>query len=106
MTLKLNRETIEALDEEVIELKWLPPDRRTIEPALLREVNEYIASLAQEANLEVFALLCECSNPFCIQQVTISRQRFDELVETGKPVLAFGHQVETWNGADSFGRRP
>ena len=78
----------------MIELKTPSSDQRTPDRALIRGVNEHIASVAWATDLEVIDVLCECSNSFCIQAVTITRSHFEEMVEAGEPVLAYGHQVE------------
>jgi hypothetical protein len=78
----------------VIELKDLSSDQRTLDRALIRGANEHIANVAWATDLEVIDMLCECSDSFCIQEVTITRTRFEEMVEEGEPVLAHGHWVE------------
>ena len=69
-------------------------DQRTPDRALIRGVNEHIASVAWATDLEVIDVLCECSDSCCIQEVTITRVRFEEMVEAGEPVFAHGHRVE------------
>jgi len=75
-------------------LKAPSSDQRTPDRTLIRGVNEHIASVAWATDLEVIDVLCECADSFCIQEVTIARARFEEIVEAGKPVLAHGHRVE------------
>jgi hypothetical protein len=64
--------------------------------ALFREVNERINGLAVEFSTTLFSdeyeYVCECSDPKCIERVTVTLSEYEEIRADGKRfVLAPGH---------------
>jgi hypothetical protein len=68
-------------------------DRRTLSRELLRDVNERVAALGGRED-EILSFLCECSDDFCVEQVTMQLSRYEAIREDGGYVLAPGHVVE------------
>jgi hypothetical protein len=68
-------------------------DRRTLSRELLRDVNERVAALGGRED-EILSFLCECSDDFCVEQVTMQLSRYETIREDGGYVLGPGHVVE------------
>jgi hypothetical protein len=68
-------------------------DRRTLSRELLRDVNERVAALGGRGD-ELFSFLCECSDDFCVEQVTMQFSRYKAIREGGGYVLAPSHIVD------------
>jgi hypothetical protein len=73
----------------------MPPrsDRRTLARELLRDVNERVAALGSRED-EIMSFLCECSDDFCVEQVTMQLSRYVAIRDGGGCVLAPGHHAE------------
>ena len=65
--------------------------------AAFREANDGIETAASSYGFwdgRPVPFLCECSDDFCVEQVTMQLSRYETIREDGGYVLAPGHVVE------------
>jgi hypothetical protein len=67
-------------------------ERRSLSRELLRDVNERVAAIGNNAE-EILSFLCECTDDFCVEQVVMQRFRYEEIRDSGGFVLAPGHRA-------------
>jgi hypothetical protein len=56
-------------------------ERIGLNEAVFREVNERINDLAEQFGLESqpLDLVCECGDPSCVERISMSRERYEQL---------------------------
>ena len=70
-----------------------PLQRGFLSKEVLRELNDRLAEIQSGKGDELLTmLLCECAEPFCVEQVALVRGHFLAMRENGEPVLAPRHR--------------
>ena len=67
--------------------RHLPPNVE-----LLRGINERVVELSRGE--KTFLLLCECGDGYCVEQVGVTRARFEEIRRSNDVVLAPRHRLQ------------
>ena len=71
-------------------------ERRGLNEAVFREVNERIAELGERHGIETVEIICECSNPECVQPLNVSLSEYESArADSTTFIVSLGHEDPT-----------
>jgi hypothetical protein len=71
-------------------------ERRGLNEAVFRQVNEEIAELGERHGMERLEIICECSNGECVKPLSVSLSEYEEArAEATTFIVHTGHEDPT-----------
>lgn len=68
-------------------------ERRGLNEAVFRQVNEQIAALGERHGVTVLEIICECSNGECVKPLSVSPIEYEEArVDATTFIIQTGHE--------------
>jgi hypothetical protein len=68
-------------------------ERRALNEAVFREVNERIAELSERHGIESLEIVCECSNGECVEPLSVSLSEYESArADATTFIISRGHE--------------